>query len=290
MQYIKDEKKTLDDIKEVYEKALKEINAKIKELSKHKEMQSKIYQLKYQKALKKQIEAILNDIDLFPTVYDYLEHCYHNGYIGVLYDLTNNDIPLVLPLNQEHVVNAIIKETKLKDGLYKRLGYNNKKLAKELNKVISRGIATGMSWHDMAITINDEFIIGYKKAFTIARTEGHRVMTTASFHAQKEAKAIGCDIVKQWDATLDGRTRESHRMVDGEIRELEEKFSNGLLYPSDPSGRAEEVINCRCALLQRATWNLGEEELQTQIERAQFYGLDKSKNFKEYRERFLKAK
>lgn len=288
-QYIKDEQKTLDDIKEVYEKALKEIDAKIDELMKYPKMQSKIYQVKYQKALKKQIEAILNDIDLFPTIYDYLENCYNNGYIGVMYDLYNQDIPLIIPINQEQVVNAIIKETKLTDGLYKRLGYNNKVLAKELNKVISRGIATSMSFHDVALLIDKEIGIGYRKSFLIARTEGHRVMTTASYHAQLSAKDKGCDIVKQWDATLDGRTRPSHRIVDGEIREVDEKFSNGLLYPSDPSGKASEVINCRCALLQRATWNLDEKELEEQEERARYFNLDKSKNFKDFREKYLKT-
>lgn len=289
-QYIKDEKLTLDEIKKVYEKALDEVNKKIEELTKHKEMQSKIYQKKYQEALQKQIEAILNDIDLFPTVYDYLENCYHNGYIGVMYDLSNQDIPLILPIDQEQVVNAIIKETKLTDGLYERLGYNKKWLAKQINKEVSKGIATSMPFLDVARNINAQFKIGRNKAYLIARTEGHRVMTTASYHAQLSAKDKGCDIVKQWDSTLDGRTRPSHRVVDGEIRELEEKFSNGLLYPSDPSGRAEEVINCRCALLQRATWNLGEKELQTQKERAEYFGLDKSKNFKDFKEKYLKTK
>ena len=289
-QYIKDEEKTLEKIKEVYENALKQVDQKIEELMKHTEMQSKIYQLKYQKALKKQIEAILNDIDLFPTIYDYLENCYYNGYIGVMYDLSNQDIPLIIPIDQEQVVNALIKETKLTDGLYKRLGYNIKVLAKEINEEISKGIATSMSFADVSRNINARFKVGRYKSYLIARTEGHRVMTTASYHAQLQARDKGCDIVKQWDSTLDGRTRPSHRVVDGEIRELDEKFSNGLLYPSDPSGKASEVCNCRCALLQRATWNLGEKELQTQKERAEYFGLDKSKNFNEFKEKYLKTK
>lgn len=58
--------------------------------------------------------------------------------------------------------------------------------------------------------------------------------------------------MKQWDSTLDSRTRESHAIVDGEIRELDGPFSNGLMFPGDPSYGAAEVINCRCALLQSA--------------------------------------
>ena len=124
---------------------------------------------------------------------------------------------------------------------------------------------------------------------TIARTEGHRIQIEAADHAQHQAKEKGADIVKSWDSTLDGNTRDSHRMVDGEIRELDEKFSNGLMYPSDSHGSAEEVINCRCALLQRAKWALDEEELDTLKERAEYFGLDKTENFEEYKGKYLKA-
>lgn len=90
-------------------------------------------------------------------------------------------------------------------------------------------------------------------------------------------------IVKQWDAALDARTRSSHARVDGEIRENNEKFSNGLLYPGDPSGSAAEVINCRCALLQRAKWALDEDELKTLKDRAKYFGLDKTDSFEEFK-------
>lgn len=98
----------------------------------------------------------------------------------------------------------------------------------------------------------------YARALTIARTEGHRIQCQSTFDALYKAKDKGADVVKQWDSTLDGLTRPSHREVDGEIRELDEAFSNGLQFPGDPSGPAAEVCNCRCALLQRARWALKE--------------------------------
>lgn len=119
--------------------------------------------------------------------------------------------------------------------------------------------------------------------------EKNWIQQTSSHDAQYAAKAKGADIVKQWDAVLDGRTRDSHRRVDGEIRELEEKFSNGLMFPGDPSGSAAEVINCRCTSNTRAKWALDEEELETLKERAAYFGLDKTKDFEDYKKKYLSA-
>lgn len=104
-----------------------------------------------------------------------------------------------------------------------------------------------------------------------------------------KAKEKGADVVKQWDSTLDKKTRESHQQVDGEIRELDEKFSNGLMYPCDPSGGADEVVNCRCALLQRGRWALGSAELEVLQKRAAYFGLDKTKSFDEFKEKYLNS-
>lgn len=121
---------------------------------------------------------------------------------------------------------------------------------------ISRHIANGVPYNkiarDMASNMNvTPFSKAFSKAMTIVRTEGGRIKSEAEYQVQLAAKARGVDIVKQWDATLDGRTRDSHRQVDGESREIEERFSNGLLYPCEAGQAAAEVINCRCVALTR---------------------------------------
>lgn len=121
---------------------------------------------------------------------------------------------------------------------------------------ISRHIANGVPYNkiarDMANNMNvTPFSKAFSKAMTIVRTEGGRIKSEAEYQVQLAAKARGVDIVKQWDATLDGRTRDSHRQVDGESREIEERFSNGLLYPCEAGQAAAEVINCRCVALTR---------------------------------------
>jgi hypothetical protein len=101
------------------------------------------------------------------------------------------------------------------------------------------------------------------------------------------AKAKGADIVKQWDSTLDGRTRESHQKLDGEIREVEEKFSNGLLYPGDSSGRAAEVINCRCALMQRARESLDDGFTKMNNFTKQLESFESPDSYEEFKKGFF---
>lgn len=98
----------------------------------------------------------------------------------------------------------------------------------------------------------------------ITRTEGHRVQVQSAMDAQQAAKDAGADVVKQWDAVLDDRTRETHRMLDGQIRELDESFEVNGKKADAPGmfGDPAEDCNCRCCLLQRAKWALDEDELE----------------------------
>lgn len=286
---IKDEKATLRKLKKIYMESLKEVKKKLEKLLENPELQSKIYQARYQKALKKQLESIIDKIDDYSTIDEYLKDCYENNFIGVMYDLKGQEIPLILPIDQEKVLLAMTKETKLTSSLYTTLGYNKKLLAEAVNQEISRGIASALSYNDIAKSINKKYWLGINKCQTIARTEGHRVSQIATYEAQLEAKNAGCRVVKQWDATMDSRTRRTHAKLDGQIRELEDYFEvDGMraLYPSS-FGIAGQDINCRCVSLQRATWALDEEELETLKKKAEYFGLDKAESFAEFKKKYL---
>lgn len=307
------EKAAIKELEKQYSAALKGINDKVKlfqadidlldqALSQdglddatkallQSQKRSRVYQQQYQKALKGQVSGILDKMhgDNYATIEKYLNGCYETGYIGTMYDITKQGITVITPINQTAVVKAILTDSKVSNGLYNALGVDVGKLKKTITQEISRGIASSLPYKDIARNISNVSGAPLSRAKTIARTEGHRIQQTSARDAQYSAKAKGADIVKQWDATLDGSTRDSHRMVDGEIRELDEKFSNGLMFPGDPSGSAAEVVNCRCVALTRARWALDEEELQTLKDRAAFFGLDKTKNFEEYKEKYLMA-
>lgn len=296
--FIHDEKEIIKTLEDVYSKAKADCEQRIRELSARTDMQNLqtiIYQKQYQEALKKQLDGILDDLhtNQFTAINDYLINCYENGFVGSLYDLHGQGIPLLFPINQDQVVKAIDTDAKLSNGMYSRLGEDITKLKQNIRSELSRGVAGGLTWHEIADRIASKMTspvdTAKYNAMRIARTEGHRVQQASQFDSLIEAKSKGADVVKQWDSTLDDRTRETHRLLDGQIREIDEPFEiQGLkaMYPGDFGDPAED-INCRCCCLQRAKWALDQDELKTLEKRAKYFGLDKTKDFNEFKEKYM---
>lgn len=303
---LEQEAKALGLLKKQYEQAAKDIsekitlsNGKINALmynwddldDKEKSiLQSQIYQRDFQSSLKRQIDGFLDKMNhsQHKTVDEYLGDCYKTGFIGSVYDLHGQKIPLVLPIDQKAMSRAVKLESKVSKKLY---GKYVVQLRKEIQQEISRGIASALPYKDIARNLHARTNVSYNKAARIARTDGHRVQVESAFDAQHAAKEAGADIVKQWDATMDGVTRPNHKLLDGQIRELEEPFEvSGIkvMYPS-AFGIAEEDIHCRCSLLQRARWALDKTELQKLQEKAKYFGLDKSVDFQDFQKKYLNA-
>lgn len=260
---LNNERSVLKALEKSYAEALESINSRIKQLMLADDIQSKIYQLKYQKALKKQVTTILNKLKYgsYKTISDYLKGCYEDGFFQTLYDLQGQGIPLLFPIDQKSMTRAIQHNTKLSQTLYKKLGVDINKLDKTIANEITQAIATGDGYLSVAYRMNKQMKTGYYNSVRIARTEGHRIQNESSYDCMVKAKENGADIVKQWDATLDSHTRPDHVELDGQIRELDEPFTvNGFeaMYPAG-FGVPEEDINCRCALLQRARSALKED-------------------------------
>ncbi len=287
---LNDEEDVLKNLEENYRRVLEEIQEKIKILQADELTQSKIYQLEYQRALEKQVTGILEVLkgNNFQTVNEYLKICYEDSFIGALYDLHGQGIPLIFPIDQEEVA-LMVQKTHDDIKLSTRLYDNVDELKADVISEVSRGISNGYSWQQVAKNLAYYSDISIRRAMTITRTEGHRVQQQSQMRTLRRARSAGADVVKQWDSTLDNRTREDHRKLDGQIREMDEYFEiNGYkaLYPGN-FGVAKEDINCRCCMLQRARWALDEDELKELKKRAEFFGLDKTKDLEEFKEKYL---
>lgn len=299
------EKQTIKELRAVYKKASQDLKENIERLAiryDETELQSIIYQKNYQEAIKKQIDDGLKLLITkeYDTIDDFLNDSYKNGYIGNIKLLHNQGIPLVLPIDMDEVTKALRIDTRLSKRYYKanplkgRLEENYDLLKTRVRTNISRGIIQGQSWQQIAVNIasgmNSPMRRALNDSIRIVRTEGHRIHQQGFLDAGFKAKDKGADVVKQWDATLDGRTRDEHRLADGQTREWDEDFEVGGEKMKAPSigGSARNVINCRCCLLQRAKWALDEEELSELQQRADYFGLDKSKQFNTFRKNYLK--
>ena len=268
MSLLKNEKAVIKQLEQSYKDAIADIDKYILQLLARKDtenLQSIIYQIKYQEAIKKELESYLKVLHSknFNTVDEYLKECYEQAHIGTLFDLQGQGIPLILPLDQEQMISAITLNSKLSAPLYNALGYNVDALKLDVLREISRGIAQGLSYQEIARNLNNVTNVDYNKTLRIAKTEGHRIQQEATYNVQKRAIAKGAKVVKQWDSTLDGKTRPTHRALDGQIIGVDDYFKSEsgykALYPGN-FGIPSEDCNCRCCLLQRAKWALSDEE------------------------------
>jgi SPP1 gp7 family putative phage head morphogenesis protein len=120
---------------------------------------------------------------------------------------------------------------------------------KKINAETLQGILQGESMDKIAKRLRNVQEMNKTQAIRSART----IVTGAENKGRQDsyarAEADGIILQKEWLATNDGRTRHSHAVLDGAIVDQDKKFDNGLMYPGDPSGRPEEVYNCRCTLV-----------------------------------------
>lgn len=129
----------------------------------------------------------------------------------------------------------------------KDMAWNRKLVASQL----TQGVLLGESIPKMARRVQRVTGSNYATAVRTARTTVTGAENAGRVHSYKRAKEMGIKLEKEWVATLDGRTRHSHRQLDGQKIPNEEgaKFDNGCRYPGDPQGRYDEICNCRCTLV-----------------------------------------
>lgn len=119
-----------------------------------------------------------------------------------------------------------------------------------VNNAVTQGIIQGEPIDKVAKRLMNVVNMDGRAALRNART----MMTGAQNKGRQdgfdELKEKGVDLRERWIATLDDRTRHSHRLLHGEYKDPDTgKYSNGLEYPGDPFGEPEEVYNCRCTEL-----------------------------------------
>jgi HK97 family phage portal protein len=111
-----------------------------------------------------------------------------------------------------------------------------------LRESMNEGLLAGESPQQLASRVRDVMSASKARSMTIARTETGFAFNTGRHEGMRQN---GVEL-QEWLTARDSKVRDSHVELDGEIVGIGDTFSNGLRYPLDPSGPADEVINCRC--------------------------------------------
>lgn len=127
--------------------------------------------------------------------------------------------------------------------------WNNKRV----NRAITQSIIQGEKLDQIADRLCDRLVTQNKnKMLTFARTSMTCAQNAGREYSLNAAKDLGINVEKEWMCTLDGRTRDWHRQLDGQRRPLNKPFEvDGLKirYPGDPEAKPGLVYNCRCTMV-----------------------------------------
>lgn len=128
---------------------------------------------------------------------------------------------------------------------------NSNEALNKLYATIKQGLINGESYSKQTTRVKKVFDSHASNTAKVIRTEGNRNMNAGSYAYSQELEQAGVRSRRQWVATLDSRTRDSHAQLDGTFED-----ENGLWhingdsarYPGDFTDPANSIF-CRCTAI-----------------------------------------
>lgn len=218
-------------------------------------MNGQIFQREQWKRQIKQINHVLYDtnsqavkivnerrLDVFAENYNYFAYLGEQN-PGISFELY--DARSVARLIREHP--QLLPEWKIdeeKDYIWN---------AKKVNNIVTQGIIQGEGVGEIAQRLSRDLSSqNENKMLMFARTAMTGAQNAGRQQCMEDTAAMGVDTHKKWVATLDKRTRDSHRHLDGQEVPYNEDFESdhgAIKYPGDPEADPAEVFNCRCTMV-----------------------------------------
>lgn len=154
-----------------------------------------------------------------------------------LADVTDNIIPV-----PGKKISALINEGKAER-------WNNQQIQSVMMQSLLQGEPIPKIASRLARSVGE---MDRRAAVRSARTLTTGVQNRGRVDSYKRAQKMGIKLEQQWLATLDGRTRHEHRLLDGQTAPVGGKFKVAgyeIEYPGDPSAPGHLIYNCRCTLI-----------------------------------------
>jgi len=128
-------------------------------------------------------------------------------------------------------------------------GEVNETTKDRLRETLSQGIEEGETMEDLKKRVEHTFDVRKGAAArAVAMTETAGSVNGGWLQAYKQSKVIE---KKEWyHAGSSLNDRPEHIAMSGEVVKLDERFSNGLMFPGDPNASPDETVNCKCIVLE----------------------------------------
>lgn len=186
---------------------------------------------------------------------------YINGKLPEVYALNYNNIGAELDdkvkgysfeLVDAHTVkNLATKDDTLLPYKYlndvKDVRWNTQKV----NASVLQGILQGESIPNLAKRLQSVTNMNKVSAIRNARTTITSAECKGRQDSYEKAEKDGIKLKREWISAIDGRTRHAHRLLDGQLVDVNESFKSELgpiMFPGDPSADPANVYNCRCTM------------------------------------------
>ena len=129
------------------------------------------------------------------------------------------------------------------------LAYGKSQITKNVTSSILQGLSIGQMADSLQARVVTMSRVSAVRAARTAVTAAENAGRMDSYHA---AEKMGIKLRKEWLATLDGRTRHAHAILDGQTVDVDKPFKvdgREIRFPGDPQAAPYLVYNCRCALI-----------------------------------------
>lgn len=176
----------------------------------------------------------------------------------------NSGMDKVYSVNANDIISYVIKKTGVEIfakevsiqsllGKYTKRRYSQatdtKYVSKQVMREINGMLRAGEGTRKIAARLQKVYNFNRTSAFRTTRTETTRIESRGRFDTMDAAAKKGFVFKKIWRHSHASKDpRDWHVAMNGETRDLDKPFSNGLMMPGETGAPAEEVINCACYL------------------------------------------
>lgn len=177
----------------------------------------------------------------------------HDGKIDTGFTLYNHDTAAYL-MEDRQLMPGPSSAKAAEIAADKTMQWNKRKI----QSAVLQGVLQGESPYQIADRLRSVAEMNYHASVRYARTMTTSAQNAGRYESFHRADKLGVDLTLEWQATLDGRTRHTHRLLHGMRTTVDKPFvvdGVKIMYPAQSAGPGASDIpqaliwNCRCTIL-----------------------------------------